>query len=81
MAEIPRVPFVVPPDRPRVTHEPDRSAKKWTPLFPDVNWIGFHDMAPAHVPPDFGWSSSPKQHQEEYGTSVGPLPKRPASAG
>ena len=73
MSEIPRVRFVIPADRPRITHEPDRSAKKWTPVFPDVNWVGFHDMAAEQVPPDFSWSSSPKQHQEEYGTSVGLL--------
>ena len=81
MAEIPRVRFVVPTDRPRFTHEPDRSARKWTPLFPDVNWIGFQDMVPEHVPPDFAWNSSPKQRQEEYGSSVGPLPKRSTTAG
>jgi len=81
MAEIPRARFVVPADRPRIAHEPDRSAKKWTARFPDVNWIGFQDMAPAEAPPDFTWSSSPKQRQEEYGTSEGPLPKRSAASG
>jgi len=73
MAEIPRTRFVVPANRPRITHEPDRSAGKWTPLFPDVNWIGFQDMAADQLPPDFRWTSSPKQRQEESGTSVGPL--------
>ncbi len=70
--------FVIPTNRQIVTREPERSAKEWTPLFPDVNWIGFHDMAPAMVPPDFGWGSSPKQRQEEYGSSAGRLPVEPS---
>jgi hypothetical protein len=73
--------FVIPTNRQLVTREPERSAKAWTPAFPDVNWIGFHDMAPAMIPPDFGWGSSPKQRQEEYGTSAGPLPVVPSSEG
>jgi hypothetical protein len=70
--------FVIPTNRQLVTREPERSAKKWTPEFPDVNWIGFHDMTPAVIPPDFGWGSSPKQRQEEYGSSVGRLPAEPS---
>lgn len=75
MADAPQTGFVIPTDRRIVTREPERSAKMWTPEFPDVNWIGFHDMAPAVLPPDFHWGSSPKQRQEEYGSSVGRLPK------
>jgi len=58
-----RNPPVIPGDRPRITHEPDRTGQ-WTPDFPDNDWLGFNNMGGGRVPPDFHWRSNPKERQE-----------------
>src|ERR1700687_75915 len=59
-----RNPPVLPKDRPRITHEPDR-AGQWTPDFPDNDWLGFNNMGGGRVPSDFKWKSNPKERQEK----------------
>lgn len=58
-----RNPFVLPRDRPRITHEPDRTGQ-WSPDFPDNDWIGFGNLGGGRVPADFRWNSNPKEEQE-----------------
>jgi hypothetical protein len=72
--------LAVPKNREKITWEPERAADRWTPIFPDRDWIGYQSQAPCAVPADFGWSSNPKQWQEEYGTAIGQLQKKPRSS-
>jgi hypothetical protein len=57
-------PLVLPKDRQQITGEPNRSASQWTPIYPDVGWIGPQSQGGGRVPPDFRWRSNPKREQE-----------------
>ena len=62
MPEPIKPPFVMPKDRQQITREPELTGK-WTNQFPEM--LGFKNQGGGNVPEDFGWSSSPKQWQEE----------------
>lgn len=72
--------LAIPKNREKITWEPERAADRWTPIFPDRDWIGYQSQAAGAVPADFGWSSNPKQWQEEYGTAAGLVQKKPGSS-
>ncbi len=69
--------LAIPKNREKITREPERTADRWTPIYPDRDWIGYQSQVACAVPADFSWSSNPKQWQEEYGTAIGPLPAEP----
>ncbi len=55
-------PFAMPEDRTQVTGEPERHGPD--PRFPDVDWIGHENQGGGYVPPDYEWTSNPKERQE-----------------
>jgi hypothetical protein len=63
----PSKPFVLPPHRELVTHEPDPGGR-WSDQFPDM--IGYKSQGNGKIPADFTWTTNPKQWQEEL-TSEG----------
>lgn len=58
-------PFVVPPNRTRVTEEPEQRGTSHDPRFPDVSWIGTAQQGGGRMPEDYEWPSNPKQRQDD----------------
>ena len=58
-----RRPFVHRPKREDITREPD-PAGRWSAQFPDM--IGYRSQGGGKVPADFGWTTNPKEWQEEH---------------
>lgn len=59
-------PFVVPPNRPEVTEEPEPDPRHADPRYPDVSWDSAHSThGGGHVPEDYEWPTNPKQHQDD----------------
>ncbi len=60
------VEFVVPTERERVTGEPARTdEERWR----QQHYMAMTKMGGGYVPPDYAWSSSPKEEQDEYGVT------------
>ena len=60
-----QAPFVVPPNRPEVTDEPEPKGTGGDPRFPDVSWIGSAQQGGGHMPEDYAWPTNPKERQDE----------------
>lgn len=57
-------PFVITPDRERVTGQPPRSEEeRWE----QQHYMALEKMGGGHVPESYEWTSSPKEHQDEVG--------------
>ncbi len=59
--------FVVPDDRQEVTLEPPQLGGDWDPIHNDREWIDYRNQGGGHVPEDHGWTSNPKQVQDDLG--------------
>jgi hypothetical protein len=53
------------PNRPPVTGEPEPSGTHPEPAHQDVDWVGSAQQGGGFVPPDYEWTSNPKQEQDE----------------
>jgi hypothetical protein len=61
MSDAPK-PFILPTQRESITGEPDPNGR-WSDQFPDM--IGYKSQGGGKIPADFGWTTNPKQWQEE----------------
>jgi len=66
--ETPTYPFVVQTHRETVTGEPGPVGGRADPHYPDQEWLTHRQRGGGHVPGDYGWTTNPKQHQEETGS-------------
>jgi hypothetical protein len=60
-------PFAMPQDREAITQEPEPAGCHHDPRFDGIDWIGHAQQGGGHVPEDYEWPTSPKEHQEERG--------------
>ncbi len=61
MSDAPK-PFILPTQRESITGEPVPNGR-WSDQFPDM--IGYKSQGGGKIPADFGWTTNPKQWQEE----------------
>ncbi|MGQ0504963.1 MAG: hypothetical protein ACT4TC_06545, partial [Myxococcaceae bacterium] len=57
--------FHDPSRRERITEEPQPDSHRPDPRFPDLDWVNTEAQAHSGVPPDYEWTSNPKQEQDD----------------
>ena len=56
--------FCCPPDRERVTREPDQAGTHPVPDHADQDWISYRNQGGGYVPGDYAWRSNPKEEHD-----------------
>ena len=60
-------PFIARDDRESITGEPEPE-DALPGYYPDDCQLGHRNMGGGHVPADYGWTTNPKQDQEDEGS-------------